>query len=475
MPLSRLRLHLTAWFGAAFVIGLLVLDIGFYVYSHRKAETRLSRELAAAARGLHEAIRAEESSHPGDASGAVDDAVGEWPSGQDALVVWSAGGRLLGGRGPEELRAAFPSPEGLPPGLTLRRVPLKGEPDAQVALYRDTGSDSLTVAAMLTTAQMKKDEEVLAGWLLVSLPLLALLALAAGYVLARRALRPVRELALRAAAIEPDDLHHRLPVRTPADEIDGLALQFNHLLERLGAAQSTNRSFLARAAHQLKTPLTVVRGESALGLERSRTIVEHEAILRRIQLAAEQMSRRVADLLLLARATAGDRPPLADDVELDGLVWQCADLMRARAQATHHRLELAQVDPVLVRGNEDLLREACLELIENACKHATAGTPIRLSVLIESEAALVLVVSQGGPVSRPTPPQHGQPADGEHLGLTIVEWIAGVHGGSLHVSHAGDANAVAIRLPSVIQSTGQPESPRPPTLAATVSSRRETP
>lgn len=464
MPLSRFRLHLTAWFGAAFIIGLLALDVGFYLYSSRKAEARIARELASAARGLHEAIRGEEASHPGDERGAVADAVGEWPPGQDALMVWGPGGQTLGGRGPEEFRNAFPAPADLAPGLTFREVPLSAEADGRVAFYREAGGDSLTVGALLTTIQMREDEEVLAGWLLISLPLLALLALAGGYVLARRALQPVRELALRAAAIEPDDLHQRLPVRAPADEIDGLALQFNQLLERLEKAQSTNRTFLARAAHQLKTPLTVVRGESALGLERPRDVAEHEAILRRIQLAAEQMSRRVADLLLLARASAGDRPPLADDVELDGLVWQCADLMRARAQATHHRLELAQVEPLVVRGNEDLLREACLELIENACKHAPAETLIRLSVMMEADAALLLVVSGSGP--RSPAPEADQHPPGERLGLTIVEWIAGVHGGTLLVSEAGDENAFALRLPSVVRPAGlesaiEPSEPDP--------------
>ena len=106
----------------------------------------------------------------------------------------------------------------------------------------------------------------------ISLPLVLLIAMAGGYVLARRALAPVRELSTRAAAIDPEALHARLPVRRPADEIDALADQFNQLLERLERSQATNRSFLARAAHQLKTPLTVVRGESTLGLERPRSV-----------------------------------------------------------------------------------------------------------------------------------------------------------------------------------------------------------
>ncbi len=449
MPLSRLRLHLAAWFGAAFVIGLLALDAGFYAYSHHKSESRVTRDLSAAARGLADAIRAEEPSHPGNETAAVSDAVGEWPSGQDALMVWGPDGTILGGRGPEELRRVFPSPAGLTPGLTQRQVPLDGEADARIAFYHD-GTSGLTVAALLTTAQMREDEEVLAGWLLVSLPLIALLAVAAGYGLARRALAPVRELAGRAAAIDPEALHQRLPVRSPADEIDALAQQFNLLLSRLEEAQANNRTFLARAAHQLKTPLTVVRGESALGLERTRVVEEHEAILRRIQLAAEQMSRRVADLLLLARANAGDRPPLNDDVELDGLVWQCADLMRARAQATHHRLELSLIEPVVIRGNEDLLREACLELIENACRHAPADSPIRLSVLADNGAGLLRVESAGEPLMREAAPAARRDSTGDRLGLTIVEWIASVHGGALAIDAGNGENSIVLRLPTLL-------------------------
>ena len=309
---------------------------------------------------------------------------------------------------------------------------------------------SPTVAAILSTSEMREEDEVLAGWLLFSLPLVLLIAMAGGYVLARRALAPVRELSSRASAIDPEALHARLPVRQPADEIDALADQFNQLLERLEQSQATNRSFLARAAHQLKTPLTVVRGESTLGLERPRSVEEHEAILRRIELSADQMSRRVGELLLLARASAGDRPPLEDDVELDGLAWQCADLMRSRAQATRHRLELGDVEPVIIRGNEDLLREACLELVENACRHAPADTPIRLSVVAERDGAELAVTSGGPPVA---PGRRAVSANGAMeggLGLTIVEWIAGVHGGSLATVARDGENAFVIRLPKAV-------------------------
>ncbi|MEO8031921.1 MAG: histidine kinase dimerization/phospho-acceptor domain-containing protein [Gemmatimonadota bacterium] len=447
MPLSRFRLHLTFWFGAAFIIGLLVLDAGFYLYSRQKAEGRINRDLAGTARGLLQAIQAEAPGHHGDPAAAVEDAISEWPAGPGALVVWGTDGRVLGGRGPAGLQGSLPPDALVPAGISLRVVPIAGEADARVAVYRDTAADAPIVAAIMSTAATHEEDEVLLGWLLVSLPLVALLALAAGYVLARRALDPVRELSARAAAIDLHALHQRLPVRQPADEIDGLADQFNQMLARLERAQAINRTFLARAAHQLKTPLTVVQGESALGLERPRDVEEHQAILRRIRLSAEQMSRRVAELVLLARATAGDRPPLDDQLELDGLAWQSADLMRARAQATRHQLELGTVEHCPMMGNEDLLREACLELLENGCRHSPAGSPIRLGVSVDGSEARLTVASLGGVVTLPSAADDSALAAGGRLGLAIVQWIALVHGGRLTVRHEDGANTFTIHLP----------------------------
>src|SRR5258706_7350043 len=131
--------------------------------------------------------------------------------------------------------------------------------------------------------------------------------------------------------IEERRFEQGLLVHRPADELDQLATHFNALLDRLALARATNLRFLGHAAHQLRTPLTIVRGESALGLERPRVTEDYRAALRRIDLAAEQMSRPVADLFLLAEAEAGERPALTAGVELDGIAVEAVDLMRGRA------------------------------------------------------------------------------------------------------------------------------------------------
>ena len=98
------------------------------------------------------------------------------------------------------------------------------------------------------------------------------------------------------------------------------------------------------------------------------------------------------------RAELGERPPLDDAIELDGLALEAADIMRGRASTTRHTLELTRVEPVELRGNEALLREATVELVENACRYATAGSSIGLSTYAAEERAHVSVTSAGPPL-----------------------------------------------------------------------------
>ncbi len=262
---------------------------------------------------------------------------------------------------------------------------------------------------------------------------------------------PIAALADDVAKITPDQLDRRLPVHPIADELDRLAQQFNALLERLERAQAQNRRFLQHAAHQIKTPLTLVLGEAALSLERPRSPVEQHDALQRIRTAAEQMKRRVDELFLLAQTEAGERVNLMETVELDGLVLECADLMRGRSQALGRRLELLRVEPVSVRGNEGLLREAVLELVENACRYGSSNSSIAISAFSTGAAGCVLVASSGEPVtSSPADLASSDPADGAHgLGLAIVRWIASAHSGSMTYQREAGVNVYGLLLPSI--------------------------
>jgi signal transduction histidine kinase len=443
MPLSRIRLRLAGWFSLAFVVGLLALSLTIFLYMRRQNEARFNRQLALAGEELLSAVRAEYAEAPDSgAAAATSAALEEWPDHPEAFAVYDARGRRLGVTGPAALASALPGklPEGFPaltdqPGTAEHEIRLAAAP---------SGDPVFQVIAASTTEPLHEDEEAFALWLLASVPTVILLSLVAGYTLSRRALRPVGQLGQAIAGIGPAALNQRLPISPRPDELDRLAAQFNGLLERLERAQAQNQRFLEAAAHQIRTPLTLVLGETDLALDRPRSKEAHAEALRRIRIAAGQMHRRVQELLLLARAEAGERASLTERVELDGLALECADLMRSRAQALGCRLELTRVDPAVVLGSEHLLREAVLELLENACRHGSHTEPVRLSVLgEEAEAVLEVVnpaVGEGSSTEAVT-------TSGSGLGLQVVEWIASEHGGRLIHGQAHSRVISALYLP----------------------------
>jgi two-component system heavy metal sensor histidine kinase CusS len=281
------------------------------------------------------------------------------------------------------------------------------------------------------------------------LPIVVLLALGLGYFLTRFALAPIDRLGHAADAITPHDLAGRLPVRDPPDELDQLATRFNRLLDRIQGLQEQSHHFLREVAHQIRTPLTLVLGETELGLERERTPTEYVDTLRRVHAAAGQMTHRMHDLLLLARMEAGERPPLRAGVELDAIALEGTDMFRSRARALGKTLRLDDIAPCEVTGDDALLREALLELLENACRHGEPGTPVSVSVRRSDQHAVIEVRSTGEPIT----PGIRATRDGADaartggLGLSIMAWIASVHGGEFVIRREGRENRVAFHLP----------------------------
>lgn len=449
MALSRLRLRLAAWFVLAFLIGLTVLDTALYLYLRDQNDRRLTRHLQRTSDELADAIRIEYANNPGRGlPSAASEALVEWPARPEAFAVYAARGDRIGSQGDSSFLQV--APDRLLPGDWMPWQDLAGpaEQRLRAVVSRSPGQPDFAVLTLGSTRTLDEENEALATWFAFSTPVAIVLSLIGGYILSRRALRPIAALADDVARITPDQLDRRLPVHPIADELDRLAEQFNALLERLQRAQAQNRRFLQQAAHQIKTPLALVLGEADLALERPRSAGEQQDVLRRVRTAAEQMRRRVDELFLLAQAEAGEPVDMSETVELDGLALECADLMRGRAQALGRRLELLRVEPISVRGNETLLREAVLELIENACRYGSSTIPIAISAYSTGSSGCVLVASAG---ERPTSPgdrARSEEAGAHGLGLDIVRWIASAHSGSMTYQREDGLNVYGLLLPA---------------------------
>ncbi len=295
---------------------------------------------------------------------------------------------------------------------------------------------------------------------LIGMAAVLLLASAGGALLAAAGLRPIDEITRMARHIgRTEDLSQRLEYQGPQDEVGRLASTFNEMLERLDRAFQAQRRFVADASHALRTPLTAIRGNVELLLQRPDDSAAKETSLQAIQRETQRLSRVVSDLLLLAQADAGqtlDRQP----VEMATLLLDV--YQQARVMADGVTVSLGHEDQGLVEGDPDRLREMLLNLVDNALKHTPEGGKVTLS-LYYNEPWIQISVADTGPGIPPedlphifdrfyrvksAKPRPGQPR-GTGLGLAIAKWIVEQHGGYITVeSQVGKGSTFTVWLPA---------------------------
>ena len=320
---------------------------------------------------------------------------------------------------------------------------------------------------VLARALSEVDSTLLRLALLLAAVVAALSVAAAllGYWLAGRALRPVRVMAEAARDISEHDLHRRLQIDLPPDdELGELASTFNQMLQRLEAAFTGLRRFTADAAHELRAPLALLRGEAELVLRRPRQPAEYEASARTVLHEAERLSRTVDQLLLLARADAGALTARFDRVELGALVEETAERWRARAVQKGVELRVEAVEDGSLRGDPDLLVRLVDNLLDNAVRHTPAGGAVAVR-LERSNGWLILHVSDTGPGIDPKlaptlfdrftrgDPARQRDSGGAGLGLALCSTVVAVHGGSIGLENGAAPGAhLVAKLPADVGS-----------------------
>lgn len=291
--------------------------------------------------------------------------------------------------------------------------------------------------------------------------LLALvLAGSLGWAVAGRALQPVAEITATARSIaEAQAFNRRLAERHSGDEVGRLALAFDEMLASLEVAYETQRRFVADASHELRAPLTTIRGNLEF-LSRARDLpaeVRDEAV-RDALAEAKRMGRLVQDLLTLARVGAtkvnGHRP-----VALDAIL---RDLAREVApNASHVELRLESAADVVVPGDPDHLKQLALILIDNALKYTAAGGRVEVTLDKVGPLARLSVKDNGLGIDAHDLPfvferfyradkARERESGGAGLGLAIAKSIVERHGGSIDVeSQAGHGSTFTVLLPCV--------------------------
>jgi signal transduction histidine kinase len=334
-----------------------------------------------------------------------------------------------------------------------------------VAVWQGRTGDTLTAAPVpigsLQTGitQHSSDRHQLLIASAIALAIMAAASLAPGWLVAGRFLRPLRTITATARAISATNLHERLNLTGPDDELKELADTFDRLLDRLERSFTFERQFVANAAHELRTPLAGMRTSLDVAMAKPGPVPPQLGTLaERLRRELDHVDRLLESFLTLAHSEQG---PPADQstVSLADLARRAIEARGAAITTMGLDVKQDQHPDAWVTGSETLLARMVENVIDNAIDHNQPGGWVRVTSAVE-DTRTRLVVENGGAVLDPgevkelTRPfrrigaQRTGQDKGSGLGLAIVSSIAEVHGGTLDLEARGDGGLrVAITLP----------------------------
>jgi len=314
------------------------------------------------------------------------------------------------------------------------------------------GGRPVIVQVALSEGAIMQDLQQLLYILLLGLPIAVVTAGVGGYVLARRALAPVDRMAERARSINAEHLNDRLPVDNPDDELGRLATVFNETLTRLESSFEQMRRFTTDASHELRTPLTAIRSVGEVGLRGRRDEAAYREIIGSMLEEVDRLALLVDRLLTLSRADTGQAQLSVDMVDIPELAEEIAEQLGVLAEEKNQSIKVqSQVVPRWI-GDRVMLRQALLNLVDNAIKYSPVGGSIEILVTQSTEGTLIDVTDTGP----------GIPADlrsrvfdrfyrvdkarsrangGTGLGLAIAKWAVEVNGGRLSLEPTTDVGS----------------------------------
>ncbi len=347
-------------------------------------------------------------------------------------------------------------------------VPATGPPFSGGSFRFLPGSPEASVAAAVR-AQLRAGalHRLLVEYLL-ALGVMTVVSVAAGWLLAGRALRPLRQITATARRVSGENLGERIALTGPADELKELADTFDGMLVRLENAFQSQRHFVANASHELRTPLAIMRTEVDVALAdpdcRESELREMGEAVRE---SIDRCERLLEGLLTLARSEAamGREEP----VDLAVLAGDCITDLRARAQETGVRLR-DDLEPAWTRGESALLERMIANLLDNGIRYNERGGYLDVSTRSRN-GRVSLTVSNGGARIAAVDAQGlaepfrrlGARRDGFGLGLSIVRSVVRAHGGTMEIG-APETGGLEVRLEL-------PATPIPPKLRVGKESR----
>ena len=325
------------------------------------------------------------------------------------------------------------------------------------------GADSYQIYAALDITMMAHSLHLLFMILAVGIPGSLFLIIIGGIFFTHRVLKPLREITRTASAISVHNLNERLPVLNPKDEFGRLSIVFNDLLSRLNRSFEELRRFTADASHELRTPLTAIRSVGETALQSDRSAEGYREVIGSILEEVDRQRNLVENLLTLARADAKQINLRIESLDLCNEVKEVVELLRILAEEKKQEIITDIGSAVMVKADRNALRQALLNILDNAIKFTPDSGRIRITVRPGEKKVAVVEISDQGPGIKPEDQtkifnrfyridkSRSLSYGGTGLGLSIAKGAIEVMGGKIEVeSEVGKGSCFKILLPASV-------------------------
>lgn len=303
------------------------------------------------------------------------------------------------------------------------------------------GLEGLWLRGVVSETQGKEEMSSISRLSLILLPLLLLIAVIGGYLIAGRTLKPIKQISEAAFQIgKGGDLKKRIKIGEGKDELHQLANNFNEMFARLELSFEKERQFTSDVSHELRTPMSVILAQCEYSLEKTRTAEEYQAALTVIRRQGKRMSGLINDMLDFTRLDRKtDHYPLESFNLSDTVISICSDMALIRENNIELSYSNIEKD-IIYTGNKTLLSRALMNLISNAFRYGKENGHIEVS-LRKTESSIMLSVRDDGigiaedeqkkVFGRFYQGDNSRSGIGTGLGLSMAEEIARFHGGRI--------------------------------------------
>jgi len=288
---------------------------------------------------------------------------------------------------------------------------------------------------------------------------LFLLAVIIGWFMARRALSGVERVTRTARRIADGRLNERVPVKRAEDEIDQLAVTFNHMLDRIQRLVNGIKEMTDNIAHDLKSPITRIRGQAEIALTSGSAIQEYEAMAASTIEESDRLLEMINTMLFISRTEAGVTQPDLKPMDAAAVARDACGLFQALAEDKRIRLGCRMPERLPMTGDIRLIQRMLGNLLDNAIKYTAEGGSVDVSVRSTSGRSICIAVTDTGPgISEKDLPHiferfyRGDPSrtqTGAGLGLSFARAVARAHGGDITVESSPAGSTFTVNIPVV--------------------------